>query len=127
MASDQDLVNEFLDMCVDSRSTGIQTLESWLSGWRPKSPDPVHVVISDLIDGLSETQRRQLVRTVRYLTDMSFFNLFTRFEQGEGPWRFELRLINTETADEVDLINDTVDREVHRQFLKRVQGEWDEE
>lgn len=121
MATEDDLVRTFLDMYVGSRGSGIRTLRAFLDGWRPKSPDTIEMAIADLIEGLSEEQRRDLVRALTYFIDLSFFNLLTRFEQGEGPWMFKLRLINRDTGDEIDLVDPTViDRDLRSEFLGRV-------
>jgi hypothetical protein len=109
-------------MYVDCRSTGAHALQNWLSGWRPKSPDQRHRAIEEFLLGLSDVQRAQLQSVFEYFLDLSFFNLLVRFEQGEGPWSFDLHLHNSVTGETAELVGRSADRDLRGEFLDAVEA-----
>ena len=115
------LINAFMSMYFDARSSGTRHLESWLDGKRPKNPDERDAVINRFLVSLSQDQRQDIGPSFAHFLDLSFYILLVRLEHGEGPWRFRVLLENSDTNDSIEMVGPDVDRELRYRYHEWVE------
>jgi len=105
------MLNVFVDIVKDSKGAGGRIFSEWTSNpekFLKKSDLP----IDKLLLSLSEEEKRKFKPLLEYFTEMSFYYLFKRLEEGEANYSFNLVMKNDSSGETYPLINDQEDHEI---------------
>jgi hypothetical protein len=85
------------NLIIEARNSGVNTcLDIEKKEWFPKNPDNQQKDVIDLIDSLSDEQRKKLINVIGYFIDLSFFKLMDTIDNGYKDINFELSITNDE-------------------------------
>lgn len=104
------MLREFIAIVNDASGSGSRVFQEWTANPKKFSLNKLPEV-GDLLLGLTETERAKFVPLLEYFTRMSFFYLFTRLEEGEAGYSFNLTMKN-ESGQSCSLVDELVDREI---------------
>ncbi len=109
------LLEYFGEILIKCRNSGINTIFEFMDkGWRPKNPEDEQEALIRLIESLDKKQCEDLVKTIRYCTDLSFFKLLCALEEGDNDTSFNLEI--TYKKQSFSLINKDEDKELRSEF-----------
>ena len=110
------ILEKLAQVVVEGRNSGIDTLQEYVSGWRPKRADQREEAVIALITKLDDVDRQRLFEVVRYCTDLSFFKLLTGIEEGRNGLAFKLAAQDEELGLSESLVDDAQDLNLRQKY-----------
>ncbi|MFZ2161394.1 MAG: hypothetical protein WAW02_04170 [Sideroxyarcus sp.] len=105
------MLNIFVAIVKDAKKAGSRIFSDWVS-----NPDKFlkkgDLPIDKILLSLSEEEKKKFVPLLEYFTEMSFYYLLKRLEEGESAYSFNLSIKNDNTGEIFSLINDQEDHNI---------------
>jgi hypothetical protein len=105
------MLNEFLDIVKDAKGSGGRIFYEWIT-----NPDKFlqnsELPIDKILLTITDEERKKFAPLLEYFTEMSFYYLFKKLEEGESNFTFNLSIKNENTDVIYSLINDQEDHDI---------------
>ena len=89
-------------------------------GRKLKNPDPARVRLEQFVIPFSSEDRLSIEKVVAHFVDAALFQLIHKLEGGEGPYDFELKIVNRQSGKAETLIGASVDHDLQHDFFSHV-------